>query len=67
MGIHIGDGNKIKNSYIAEKIKNVKPTEKKSFYEKNPWICGILASVLAGVILLFSFWENIVKWIEGWF
>ena len=47
--------------------KVIKQCEKKSFYEKHPWICGILASVLAGAILLFSFWENIVKWIEGWF
>lgn len=66
MGIQIGDRNKIKNSNIAEKIENVNSNEHKRFYDKHPWICGILVSIIAGIILLFSFWENIVTWIERW-
>lgn len=66
MSIKIGDGNKIKNSNIAEKIENVNPNENKRFYDKHPWISGILISSIAGIILLFSFWENIITWIEGW-
>ena len=67
VGINIGDGNKIVNSKIAEKIENTKLKEKKRFYDKHPWICGILVSLFVGIILLFSFWQNIITWIEGWF
>ena len=66
MSIKIGDGNKINNSNIAEKIENINNDENKGFYEKHPWISGILISSIAGIILLFSFWKNILKWIEGW-
>ncbi len=31
MGINIGDGNKIVNSNIAEKIENTNPNEKNDF------------------------------------
>ena len=54
MGINIGDGNKIVNSNIAEKIENTNLKEKKRFYDKHPWICGILVSLFVGIILLFS-------------
>ena len=67
VGINIGDGNKIVNSNIAEKIENTNLKEKKRFYDKHPWICGILVSLFVGIILLFSFWQNIITWIEGWF
>lgn len=67
MGINIGDGNKIVNSNIAEKIENTNPNEKKRFYDKHPWICGGLVSLFVGIILLFSFWQNIITWIERWF
>lgn len=61
------NGNKIVNSNIAEKIDNTNLKEKKRFYDKHPWICGGLISIFAGIILLFSFWQNIITWIEGWF
>ena len=67
VGINIGDGNKIVNSNIAEKIENTNLKEKKRFYDKHPWICGILVSLFVGIILLFSFCQNIITWIEGWF
>lgn len=67
MGINIGDGNKIKNSNIAERIENVDIEKNKRFYEKHPWVAGVLISVIAGIILLFTFWGNIITWIEGWF
>ncbi len=62
MGIQIGNGNKIKNSTIAEKIEGNYSSEKKRFYDKHPWI-----SSLIGFALLFHFWENIINWIERWF
>lgn len=67
VGINIGDGNKIVNSNIAEKIENTNLKEKKRLYDNHPWICGILVSLFVGIILLFSFWQNIITWIEGWF
>lgn len=65
MSVKIGDGNKIKNSTIAGSIMTNENEKKKGFCEKHPIICGLLISLTAGIILLFSFWQNVVKWIEG--
>lgn len=65
MGISIGNGNKINKSTIAENIEN-KET-KNRFSDKHPIICSLVISIITGVILLFSFWNSIIKWIEGWF
>lgn len=68
MGINIGDDNKIHNSMIAEKIEtNEDVIKKKSFYDKHPIICGFLISLAAGIVLLFSFWEKIISFLEGLF
>ena len=70
MGIKIGNNNTIKNSNIAETINDCSsqnPNNKKTFYEKPPVICGFLISLVAGVVVLFSFWNSIISWIEGWF
>lgn len=64
--ITIGDGNAFNESTIASKIIN-KPDIKKTFYDKHPVISGFLISLIAGVVLLFSFWEPIIKFIEGVF
>ena len=66
MGINIGNGNKIKNSTIAEKIDGKYSSEKKKFNERHPWIFNLITSFIIGFALLFHFWENIIKWIEGW-
>lgn len=67
--IKIGDNNKIANSTIAGKIE--KPAynneDKKSFAERHPVLLSLLISLLAGFILLFSFWKHIIDWIEGLF
>lgn len=63
MGVNIGDNNKIKNSTVAENITN--PPKKERFNEKHPYITGFIISLLAGIVLLFSFWNNIITWIEG--
>ena len=62
MSINIGDNNKIKRLEI-----NDDQSVKKSFYEKHPVICGFLISLVAGIVLLFSFWDRIVNLIEGVF
>ena len=53
MGIQIGNGNKIKNSNIAENINGVPVTdEKKRFYDKHPWIAGIIISSVVAFIFV---------------
>lgn len=68
--IHIGSGNKITKSdiFIDSNKKSQKlPFKKKSFYERHPIICAFLISLVAGFVLLFSFWKNIVDFMEGVF
>ncbi len=68
--IYIGNGNKIQNSSISTKCTDeiIEPSHKnKSFYDRHPAICGLLISLAAGIILLFSFWKEIVNFIEGVF
>lgn len=68
MRIKIGDDNKIQNSMIAEKIDTTKDTiKKKTFFDKHPVICGFLISLVAGIVLLFSFWEKLISFLEGLF
>jgi hypothetical protein len=68
MSIKIGDKNKIKNSSIGHQYGqnngNHKQVEKSSA-EKHPVIISFLVSLAVGFILLFSFWKNIVNWIEN--
>lgn len=65
MGIKIGNNNKISKSTIAESVSGNSEPPKKSWYEKHPVIGGIIISLVAGFILLFSFWGKIVQFIEG--
>lgn len=67
MGIRIGNNNKIKNSVIAEKSTITEKKEKQNFFQKHPIISGVIVSVLAGVILMFSFWQDFIKFIEKLF
>ena len=70
MGIKIGNNNKIKKSIIAENMVVVNsnaPKSKNNFLKNHPIISSIIASVIAGAILMFSFWERIVSWAEGIF
>lgn len=65
MSIEIGNNNKIKNSIIAEKMSKNSEEKKKTFYDRHPAICGFIISLAAGIVLLFSFWEQIIGFIEG--
>ena len=62
----IGNGNKIKGSTVAGKIENNTP-EKKAFFAERPLLATIIGGVIVAFIMLFSFWENIVDFIEGLF
>ena len=63
MGIFIGENNKIKNSTIAERINNEIP--KKNFIERHSVMVSIITSFVVGFVLLFSFWRDIISWMEG--
>lgn len=36
------------------------------FHQKHPWIYAIIASLIAGFFLMFSFWGKIISFFEGW-
>ena len=65
--ITIGSNNKIKNSTIAGTINTNGADTSKGFYEKHPVFCSVLISFLVGLILLFSFWDKVISFIEGLF
>lgn len=65
--ITIGSNNKIKNSTIAGIINANGADTSKGFYEKHPVFCSVLISFLVGSILLFSFWDQVISFIEGLF
>lgn len=62
--ITIGNNNKIKNSTITGMKDTDRTNEKKGFYEKHPVLCSFLISLVAGIVLLFSFWDQIIFYIE---
>ena len=64
--IKIGNGNKICDSTIASLVQEA-ASPKKTFWEKHPILTGVIGAVIAGAILMFSFWEKIVAFIEGVF
>ncbi|GIO57984.1 hypothetical protein [Paenibacillus cineris] len=69
--VKIGNNNKIKNSSIGNHYEsNGKPSNsenRKSFAEKHPILIGVIISMVTGFVLLFSFWDHLVDWIEGLF
>lgn len=61
--VKIGNGNKICDSTIASLVQEA-ASPKKTFWEKYPILTGTIGAVIAGAILMFSFWEKIVIFIE---
>lgn len=68
--VTIGNGNKIKGSTIAGKVINnmtQKTSGKQKFSEKHPILLNIIIGMGTGLVLMFSFWDSIIDWIEGLF
>lgn len=68
--ITIGDGNKINKSHLSAGSNQINESEmmnKKSFDERHPVVISIIISLVTGLILMFSFWDSLVKWIEELF
>lgn len=68
--IRIGDHNTISNTNIlggkGNHQENTKESQKK-FSEKHPILISVIVGLITGFVLLFSFWQDIVNWIEGLF
>lgn len=67
MSVIIGDNNKINNTIISDKSYVEKNLKNKSFLQNHKILCGVVAAVIAGFILTFSFWDKIRIFIEGLF
>ncbi len=67
MAINIGNNNKIQNSVINDGDLHI-PVENnlnKKWVERHPLITGILVSLFVGLILMFSFWSELIGYLEG--
>lgn len=62
---NIGNGNTISITDTDNQITNSE--EKKSFVSRHPILISALISLIVGFLLLFSFWKDIINWIEGLF
>ncbi|MGL5714563.1 MAG: hypothetical protein ACRCXT_16155 [Paraclostridium sp.] len=68
MAIKIGDKNKIKNSNIIDSVVIRQKEEKeKKFTERHPILVGAIISFIIGIVLMFSFWSDIILKIEELF
>ena len=68
MSIHIGNNNKISQSTFVSNSDNINQKEdKKNFFEKHPLLLTVTGGVFVSAIMLFSFWKNVIKFIEGIF
>ncbi|WP_041054961.1 hypothetical protein [Jeotgalibacillus campisalis] len=69
MSIRIGNNNKIKNSSIGHKYSSngveSDSSSKEKFHKKHPVLFNLLISLVGGFLLLFSFWESLVIWLES--
>ena len=63
--IIIGDNNTISKSTISG--NNDCSESRHRFYDKHPWISGIVIAIIIGIILMFSFWDRVIDLIEGVF
>ncbi|MGG0656455.1 hypothetical protein [Rummeliibacillus pycnus] len=64
--IKIGDKNKINGSFIG--TQNIEgESNKKSFTDKHPILVILIIPFLIGFILLFPFWDSIVKYVGNLF
>ena len=67
--ITIGNNNTIKKSIIssgAAQVKTITPT-KGTFAERHPILISALVSLGIGILLMFSFWDRIISFIENLF
>lgn len=71
MSVNIGKDTKIGDNNAIGKNASVNvskgTTEHKNFAERHPILIGLFCSLVVGIGLMFTFWSNIITWIEGLF
>ena len=68
MVIKIGDNNKIKKSNIIDNNNSGNNgNNKDTFANRHPIIIGIGCSIIASIIMMFAFWDNISDFIKNLF
>jgi len=68
MKIKIGDKNKIKDSIIGKQnIVGKEAKKNEGFFHKHPVLTALLTSFIIGFLLLFSFWDDVINFIENIF
>lgn len=63
----IGNNNKITNSNIGTGNSISYEKDEKRFWEKHPFALALITAIIAAFIMMFSFWEKIVAFLEGLF
>lgn len=61
----IGDNNAIGKNASVNISKGM--NEDKTFAERHPILIGLFCSFVVGIALMFTFWSNIITWVEGLF
>lgn len=68
MAIKIGDNNKIKKSKIIDNSsKGSNGDSKDTFANRHPIITGIGCSIIATIIMMFSFWDKVSAFVRNLF
>ena len=64
--IRIGNNNNINKSNIVSRMESQagNNTSPKKFSGKHPVLLSVIVSLITGFVLMFSFWQDIVNWIE---
>ena len=64
--VRIGDNNNINNSNVASRMESklVDSISSKKFSEKHPILISVIIGLITGFVLMFSFWQDIINWIE---
>ena len=63
----MGNNNTIRDSNIEINSNVVGDQEKKKFWEKHPFALALITGVIVAFVMMFSFWNKIVDFIEGLF
>ena len=70
MAIKIGNNNKFKNTNIIDNSNCTNKNEdniKDSFENRHPILTGIICSIVASIIMMFTFWEKVSEFIRNLF
>lgn len=67
MGIKIGNNNKFNKTNIIENLTGQEKKPPKRFNDKHPIIVSLIISIVAGLILMFGFLDDLIQCVENFF